>query len=166
MNVHDTSTNTIVSCTEWDSGDICMVDRDGHECRIANPLGLPVVWTSDLEAPHEVRSEQKLARLTDAMREAWIGPPIIANGALCETGQGRAYTGTHRIVAAAAIGEHEHGVARPVPFIAIEDLAEHFGADWDAILDQANNNDLAAAVVVFGHASLEVQKAYGLDLEA
>lgn len=127
---------------------------------VTNPLGLPVEYRDGITPLHEAHDAGRLAELTASMkRDGWAGAPIVADRELRESGQDKAYTGSHRLAAWAGVHEYE-----PVPCVYIEDLCDALGIDWDALMDGHGNDAYEAATDLCYQLPDDVREAYGLDV--
>lgn len=132
--------------------------------QITNPLGLDVVWVTDIAPPHEVSDEDHRLQLTEAMeRDGWAGAPIVASRELNACGQDRAFTGSHRIVAWKHTEAGDEG--EQLPCVFIEDIADLHDIDWDGLIDEYDGDLWQAAAALCWQLPDDVKDAYGLDVD-
>ncbi len=84
-----------------------------------NTTSIETKW---IEPLHEVRDAEKLAALIDSMQvSGWVGRPLLVVN-VCDN-QHQAYTGSHRLAAAKAVGMED------IPCLVLE--AGDFGSEDD-----------------------------------
>lgn len=122
----------------------------GLAALVDDPSGL-------VDPPHEVRDETLLVDLMASMREqGWQGPPIIVDGEM-------GLTGSHRIQAVANLWNFE-GIEVRLQVITVEDLAERYGIDWDALLEDHAGDRFGAALELQRQLPVDVVDWLGMDL--
>lgn len=115
--------------------------------------------TGSFNTLHPVTDPGKVEDLIASMREhGWQGPPIVSEG------QENAWTGVHRITAAARLWNQE-GVEVEVPHIDIGDLCDAYGLDWEVLVDQAEGDEYEAAVTLKSRLPVEVVDYLGFDVD-
>lgn len=120
---------------------------------VDNPCGAPIIDATGYTTGQDSIDEDHAAEIAASMAlNGWQGAPLVV---LAE--YARAYTGTHRLAAAAQVG---------LDFIPAVDLADLFaacGLDLWETCDEQGLSILMDREQVLAHLPGDVLSAYGLD---
>lgn len=103
--------------------------------------------TGTFTPPHQITDRAKVTALAHDMAEhGWAGAPLVTEGG----SGGNAYTGTHRLAAAAHLCNTD-GIEIHIEHIDISDLCELYGIDWSALVHHEHGGDTYQAASALRH---------------
>ncbi|QCX75739.1 hypothetical protein C9F11_10295 [Streptomyces sp. YIM 121038] len=120
---------------------------------IHNPLSLDIIDAKGYLTGQETWDDDHVASIADSMRRhGWQGPPLVVLPEWAIS-----YSGTHRLLAAAATG------LESVPAVRLEDLFEACGLDLEAIVAAEDLMVTMHRPEILAHLPEGIRAAYTLD---